>query len=79
MNLFSRIIDRLTIRPAEYTHGLTNNDLNKLARYNSEVARGIAHTKEWDEKMATLQEVYNANVQLKSTPPHPLPFRIEAE
>lgn len=29
-----------------------------LAIYNSEVARGIVHTKEYDENMARIQEEY---------------------
>lgn len=29
-----------------------------LARYNSERAHGIAHTPEWDERMAALQTEY---------------------
>ena len=30
-----------------------------LAVYNSEVARGIVHTPEWDTKMAQKQSAYN--------------------
>lgn len=31
-----------------------------LGRYNSEVARGIAHTPEWKDKMRELQDIYDA-------------------
>lgn len=32
---------------------------DELARYNSEVARGLVHTKKWKAKMAELQEEFN--------------------
>lgn len=31
---------------------------NELARYNAEVARGIVHTAEWDERMAKAQREF---------------------
>jgi hypothetical protein len=34
-------------------------DVEKLARYNSEVARGIVHTDEWKAKMAAMQKTFN--------------------
>lgn len=34
-------------------------DINTLAIYNAEKARGILHTPEWVEKMALLQQQFN--------------------
>jgi hypothetical protein len=34
---------------------LTNDEINTLAMYNSEKARGIVHTNEWVAKMNDLQ------------------------
>ncbi len=36
--------------------------VDKLARYNAEVARGIVHTPEWDERMAKYQAEFDAGV-----------------
>ena len=33
-----------------------------LAEYNAERARGIVHTPEWDERMAVLQERFDARI-----------------
>lgn len=33
-------------------------ELEALARYNAECARGIVHTKAWDRKMAGIQAYY---------------------
>jgi hypothetical protein len=37
-----------------------NQLVDVLARYNSEVSRGIVHTPEWKAEMAKLQERFNA-------------------
>jgi hypothetical protein len=36
--------------------------LDRLATYNAERARGIAHTPEYDERMAVIQERFDAEV-----------------
>lgn len=36
------------------------SDVDVLARYNAERARGILHTWEWQEKMAELQRQHDA-------------------
>ncbi len=36
-----------------------NSEFDKLANYNSEVVRGLAHTPEWKEKMKELQKEFN--------------------
>jgi hypothetical protein len=36
-------------------------DVQLLAVYNSERARGIVHTQDWVEEMAQLQRVFEAN------------------
>ena len=38
------------------------SSLDKLAAYNAEVARGIVHTPEWDERMARLQAEFDAGL-----------------
>ena len=38
---------------------MTDTEFNALARYNSEIARGIVHTPEWDARMAQEQERFN--------------------
>lgn len=35
------------------------SDYDQLAIYNAEVARGIVHTPEWDQKMAAVQQRFN--------------------
>ena len=40
--------------------GTSDEKFHALARYNSEVARGIVHTPEWDERMRDLQSEWNA-------------------
>lgn len=35
-------------------------DFDVLARYNTEVSRGVQHTPEWRQRMAGLQERFNA-------------------
>jgi hypothetical protein len=37
------------------------NRWHELAKYNSEVARGIAHTDEWREKMARQQAEFDTH------------------
>ena len=39
---------------------LTTIEIETLGRYNAEKDRGIVHTKEWTEKMAELQKVFDA-------------------
>ena len=34
-------------------------EVNALATYNAEIARGLKHTESWDQKMARLQERFN--------------------
>lgn len=36
-------------------------DLDELARYNSEKARGLVHTPEWDARMAEEQARFNTS------------------
>jgi len=38
---------------------LNDIELNQLATYNSEVSRGIMHTREWKEEMDNLQDMFN--------------------
>ena len=42
--------------------GLSLSALDELAAYNAEVARGLVHTPEWDERMAALQARFDAGV-----------------
>lgn len=44
---------------------LWKKEYNLLATYNSEVARGIIHTKEYVEKMKKLQKEYNKELHSK--------------
>ena len=41
------------------TEQLTPLEMERLGTYNSEVARGIIHTKKWIYKMAQLQSQFN--------------------
>jgi hypothetical protein len=41
---------------------MSSYDLNALATYNAETARGIVHTDEWRAKMAEHQRAFNAEV-----------------
>ena len=41
---------------------MREHEINTLARYNGEVARGIVHTDEWKTKMAGYQERFNREV-----------------
>lgn len=38
-------------------------EFDPLARYNSEVARGLVHTPEWQAEMAVLQQRFNEWVE----------------
>ena len=58
MNLFRKQPDPR--EPQGRFGGLPEFDFNTLARYNAEVAHGIVHTPEWDERMAALQSQFNA-------------------
>ena len=40
-------------------HSLTDEELHQLAVYNAEVARGLVHTQEWQERMKVLQQKYD--------------------
>jgi hypothetical protein len=42
---------------------IREHEINTLARYNAEVARGIVHTEEWKIKMAGYQARYNRDEQ----------------
>lgn len=39
---------------------MNDRDLYMLATYNSEVSRGLLHTEEWKQRMAELQQIYDA-------------------
>ena len=39
---------------------MTRDEIDTLARYNSEVARGVLHTPEWNAKMAGLQARFDS-------------------
>ena len=52
------------------------NDWMRLATYNAEVARGIVHTPEWNERMHREQAIFDREQRRKvgvSTPPPPMP------
>jgi hypothetical protein len=40
---------------------------DELALYNAECARGIAHTPEWDERMARRQALFDSEVAEQAT------------
>ena len=44
---------------------MESHDVRVLARYNSEVARGIVHTENWRKAMGALQERYDGFKYLK--------------
>lgn len=44
---------------------LTMKEIDMLALYNSEVARGIVHTDEWKAVMAALQKRFNEEQRFK--------------
>lgn len=44
------------------------SDLNRLATYNAERSRGIAHTEAYQREMAVLQEEYKATVNSERGP-----------
>jgi hypothetical protein len=43
----------------EERYGLSDHAMQELAKYNSEVARGLVHTDEWRERMSILQDRYH--------------------
>ena len=47
-------------QPQDRFNGLSQAEFDTLARYNSEHARGIVHTGQWQERMAVLQARYGA-------------------
>jgi hypothetical protein len=42
---------------------MTNDDMQRLATYNAEKWRGIAHTAEYDDEMRSLQDAWDAMQQ----------------
>lgn len=55
---------------------MTMADVNALATYNAEVSRGIAHTEEYDRRMAKLQAEYNEGMKLNRNPSVWPPFFV---
>jgi hypothetical protein len=47
---------------------LSDVDVQRLAVYNAECARGIVHTVEWDARMASLQRRYDRLLRLGEQP-----------
>ena len=43
------------------SHGLTAEEIDQLARFNGESARGLVHTEEYATRMAALQARFDAN------------------
>jgi hypothetical protein len=43
----------------KYNGLLSEEDVNTLARYNSECDRGLLHNEKWKKKMEELQNKYN--------------------
>ena len=43
----------------EREFGMDKEQVSVLAEYNSEVARGIVHTREWEAKMAHYQKIFD--------------------
>jgi hypothetical protein len=58
--MIAQFLDRA--RSADPMNGLTSAEVNVLAIYNSEVARGIVHTDEWKSQMSVLQERFNKRI-----------------
>jgi hypothetical protein len=46
-------------------HGLRQHELDRLARYNSEVWHGIVHTDEHRALMAELQSRFDADPEIR--------------
>jgi hypothetical protein len=46
---------------------MTTDEINALAVFNSEVARGIMHTEEYRLKMGVLQKRYQEMIQRKTS------------
>lgn len=51
------------IDPAAAWEAQVQAQLDQLATYNAERARGIVHTPEWDERMAKAQARFDADVE----------------
>jgi hypothetical protein len=51
---------------------VTEQEVDQLARYNSERGRGLVHTPEWQAKMAGLQQRWDRADQARAGPP-PVP------
>lgn len=49
----------LTWTRAYNAEGLTDSDVDELARYNTRVSQGVRHTAEYTYKMAIQQAAYN--------------------
>ena len=58
--MHDRIRNLLGLNPIEkFEFGLNADQMSLLSTYNSEVARGIVHTGDWDRQMAALQTRFN--------------------
>ena len=45
------------------SHGLTTNELDRLAQFNAEVARGLVHTEAYATKMSKLQARFDTAIK----------------
>jgi hypothetical protein len=57
-----QIRDAFTVRLPEFG-GLTQHEMEQLATYNTERDRGLMHTPEWQEKMRSLQVMFDRAVR----------------
>ena len=58
---------------------MTISEMNALAIYNAEVSRGIAHTEEYDQRMARLQAEWNEGMKSIKNPSVFPPFFVKPE
>jgi hypothetical protein len=56
---------------------LSERDIDALGQYNAEVARGIAHTPEWRERMAELQTRFDAERRAMASTPIAIAFQAD--
>jgi hypothetical protein len=60
---------------------MTIHEVNMLAMFNAEEARGLVHTEEWKEHMKELQRKYKLHLQamsgMQNTPLGAKPFGTE--
>ncbi len=47
------------VRPSRIMEHLEEHEIDMLATYNSEVARGLIHNMGWQQRMAELQRRFN--------------------